>query len=118
MRILTATLVGSAGAMLAGVAVLANGAAIPLAAGVALAAGLGSGALMERIGHAVEQKQISEYNRRGVAGTLMLMMRVTDQAHADEVTRIMRENGATETKPITRPEEALVTGISAAAWTG
>ena len=87
MRILTTSLAGSAGAVLVGIAVLASGAAIPLVAGAALVAGLGSGALMERVGHGVEQKQIDEYDRRGAAGTLVLAMRVKDRARADEVTR-------------------------------
>jgi hypothetical protein len=32
------------------------------------------------------------------AGTLVLAIHTQNQAHADEVTRIMRENGATRTK--------------------
>jgi hypothetical protein len=73
---------------------------------------------MEGVGHAVEQKQRDYRDRRGAAGTLMLAMRTKDQEHAHEFTRIMRENGATETKPITRADEALTLGINPASWTG
>ena len=73
---------------------------------------------MERVGHGVEQKQIDEAPTTGAAGTLVLAMRVKDRARADEVTRIMRGSGATEIRPITRANETLVSGISAASWTG
>ncbi len=118
MRVLTTSIAGSVGTLIGAVALLASGAAVPLAAGVALAAGLGSGALTEGIGHRLERKQIDEYDRRGAAGTLLLAMRVWDQGQADEVTRIMHESGANWAEQIRRPEETLVSGISAAAWTG
>jgi len=118
MRILITGTASTAGAMLAGVAVLASGAAIPLAFGAAMAAALGLGALTECVGQKEVQKHIDERNRHGAAGTLMLAMHVNDQAHADEVTRIMRDNGSTRTKSVTRADQTLVSGIRAASWTG
>ena len=118
MRILTTSTASTAGAMLAGVAVLASGAAIPLAFGAAMAAALGLGALTECVGQKEVQKHIDERNRHGAAGTLMLAMHVNDQAHADEVTRIMRDNGSTRTKSVTRADQTLVSGIRAASCTG
>lgn len=118
VRTLAASLAGSAGAMVAGIAVLASGAAIPLVAGAALAAALGSGALVESIGHDIEQKQTDEHDRRGLAGTLVLAMRVDTPAHCAEVAKIMRASGATEVNQITSTDKALVAGINSSAWTG
>jgi hypothetical protein len=83
-----------------------------------MAAALGLGALTECVGQKEVQKHIDERDRHGAADTLTLAMHVNDQAHADEVTRIMRDNGSTRTKSVTRADETLVSGIRAASWTG
>ena len=107
-----------AGAVIAAGIVVATGGAAALAAGVAAAAGLGAAAVSEGLGKAAYQSHVDEYNRHGAAGTLVLAVHVTTQAQADEVTRIMRENGASKTKLVTHAGEALTAGINASLWTG
>ena len=118
VRTLSTGMAGYAGGVLAAGIAVASGVGVPVAAGAALVAGLGSGGIMERIGHALQQKQIDERDRQGAAGTLLLAMHVADQGHADEVTRIMRESGATLTKLVTNRDQALTAGVSSASWTG
>ena len=118
MRTLNTGMAGYAGGVLAAAVAVASGVGLPVAAGAALVAGLGSGGIMERIGHAVQRKQVHERDRQGAAGTLVLAMHVADQGHADEVTRIMRESGATLTKLVTSADQAMTSGISSASWTG
>ena len=107
-----------AGAVIAAGVVIATGGVAALAAGAAVAAGLGAAAVSEGIGKAAYQSHVDEYNRHGAAGTLVLAVHATTQAQAGEVTRIMRENGATKTKLITHAGEALKAGIDASSWTG
>jgi len=118
IRTMNTGMAGYAGATIAAGAVVATGGAAALAVGAAAAAGLGVAAVSEGIGQAANQAQVNEYDRRGAAGTLVLAMHVTDQSQADEVARIMRESGASRTKPITRTDEALTAGVSASSWTG
>ncbi len=118
MRTMNTGMAGYAGGVLAAAVAVASGVGVPVAAGAALVAGLGSGSIMERIGHVVGQKQIDARDRQGAAGTLVLAMRVADQRHADEVTRIMRESGATQTKLVTSADQALTLSVSSASWTG
>ncbi len=98
--------------------VVATGGAAALAAGLAAAAGLGAAAVSEGIGKAAYQSRVDEYDRHGAAGTLVLAVHAATQAQADEVVRIMRESGASQTKLITHAGEALTAGISALSWTG
>lgn len=107
-----------AGAVIAAGVVVATGGAAALAAGLAAAAGLGAAAVSEGIGKAAYQSRVDEYDRHGAAGTLVLAVHATTQAQADEVVRIMRESGASQTKLITHAGEALTAGISASSWTG
>ena len=118
MRTLNTGMAGYAGGVLAAAVAVASGVGVPVAAGAAVVAGLGSGGVMERIGRALQQKQIDERDRQGAAGALLLAMHVADQEHAGEVTRIMRESGATLTKLITNRDQALTAGVSSASWTG
>jgi len=109
---------GYAGAVIAAGVVVASGGAAALVAGLAAAAGLGAAAVSEGIGKAAYQSHVNEYDRHGAAGTLVLAVHATTPAQADEVTRIMRENGASKTKLATHAGEALTAGISASSWTG
>ena len=118
MRILNTGIAGLTGGVFAAVVAVASGLSVPIAAGAALAVGLGSGGVMERIGYAMRQKQVAERDRQGMAGTLVLAMRVADHEHADEVTRIMRESGARRTTLVTSVNRALTLGVSSALWTG
>ena len=118
IRTLNTGMAGYAGATIAAGAVVATGGTAALAIGAAALAGAGVAALSTGVGQAANQAQVDEYNRRGAAGTLMLAVHVTDQGQADEVAGIMRANGATQTKFITRTDEALTAGVSASSWTG
>lgn len=109
---------GYAGAVIAAGIVVASGGAAALVAGLAAAAGLGAAAISEGIGKAAYQSHVDEYDRHGAAGTLVLAVHATTQAQADEVTRIMRENGASKTKLVTHAGEAITAGIRASSWTG
>ncbi len=118
IRTMNAGMAGYTGATIAAGAVVATGGAAALAIGAAAAAGLGATAVAQGIGHAAEQAQVAERDRRGAAGTLVLAVHVADQAQGDQAAQIMRENGATETRLITRADEALTAGVSASSWTG
>ena len=118
LRAMNAGMAGYTGATIAAGAVIATGGAAAAAIGAAAAAGLGATAVSQGIGRAAEQAQADERNRRGAAGTLVLAVHVRDQAQADQAAQMMRENGATETKLITRTDEALTAGVSASSWTG
>lgn len=118
IRTLNTGMAGYAGAVVAAGAAIATGVGAAVAVPVAAAAGIGAAALSEGIGQVADQAQVSDYNRRGTAGTLVLAVHVRDQGQADEAMRILRENGATEVKPVTRTDEALTGGVSASGWTG
>jgi len=107
-----------AGAVIAAGVVVASGGSAALVAGLAAAAGLGAAAVSEGIGTATYQSHTNEYDRHGAAGTLVLAVHATTQAQADEVARIMRENGASKTKLVAHAGEALRVGINASSWTG
>lgn len=118
VRTMATGMAGFAGAAAAAGAAVATGVGIPVAIGAAAAAGIGAAAVSEGTGQAVDQVQVAERNRRGAAGTLVLAVHVTDQTKAGQVAQIMRENGATQTKLVTRADEALTAGVSASSWTG
>lgn len=118
IRTLNAGMAGYTGATIAAGAVVATGGAAAVAIGAAAAAGLGVMAVSEGIGKGAEQAKVDERNRRGAAGTLVLAVHVTDQASADRAAQAMRESGATQTKLVTRSDEALTAGVSASSWTG
>ncbi len=111
-------MVGYAGGAVAAFVVTATGGMAALAVGAAAVAGLGAAAVSEGIGRAAYQAHADKYDRSGAAGTLVLAVHATTQAQADEVARIMRESGASQTKLITHAGEALTAGISASSWTG
>ena len=107
-----------AGAIIAAGVVVASGGSAVLVAGLAAAAGLGTAAVSEGIGMAAFQSHTNEYDRHGAAGTLVLAVHATTQAQADEVARVMRENGASKTKLVKHSGEAPPLGINASSWTG
>lgn len=118
MRTLVSGTAGAATAMTAAGLTLATGGAAALAAGAAAIVGLGTQALTSGAGAAADHAQVEERNRRGAAGTLVLAVHVDDQAQAARAETIMRECGATRTQAITRSDQALTAGVSAASWTG
>ena len=118
IRTMNAGMAGYTGATIAAGAVVATGGAAAVAIGAAAAAGLGATAAAQGLGHAAEQAQVAERDRRGAAGTLVLAVHVKDQTQGEQAAQIMHANGATETKVITRADEALTAGVSASSWTG
>lgn len=118
LRTLGTSMAGYAGAVAVAGAVIATGGAAALAVGGAAAVGLGTAAAANATGQAADQAAVDERNRRGAAGTLILAVRTTTQAQADQVIGIMQKAGATKATPINRGEDALTAGVSAASWTG
>jgi len=118
LRTMGTGMAGFAGAAAIGGATIATGGAAAVAAAAAAAVGLGAAALAEGVGRAADQATIDERNRRGLAGTLVLAVRTRSPEQADEVTRLMREAGASDVSPVTRTDQVLTRGVSAASWTG
>ena len=118
LRTLGTSMAGYAGAVAVAGAVIATGGAAALAVGGAAAVGLGTAAAANATGQAADQAAVDERNRRGAAGTLILAVRTTTQAQADQVTGIMQKAGAVKATPINRGEGAMTAGVSAASWTG
>ena len=118
LRTLGTSMAGYAGAVAVAGAVIATGGAAAVAVAGAAAVGAGTAAVANVAGQAADQAAIDERNQRGAAGTLILAVRTTTQAQADQVTAIMQQAGATRTTPITRGKDALTSGVSAASWTG
>lgn len=118
VRTLGTGMASYAGAAIAAGIVVATGGAAALVAGAAAAGGLGAAAISAGVGKAAYQAHVDEHDRDGAAGTLVLAVQVTGQVQADEVARIMRENGATQTELTNRVDEVPTGGVSASAWTG
>ncbi len=118
LRTLGTSMAGYAGAVAVAGAVIATGGAALLAVGGAAAVGVGTAAAANAAGQAADAATVAERDRRGAAGTLVLAVRTTTQAQADQVAGIMQKAGATRAVPVTRSENALTAGFSAASWTG
>jgi len=118
LRTLGTSMAGYAGAVAAAGAILATGGAAALAIGGAAAIGAGTAAAANATGQAADQAGVDKRNQRGEAGTLILAVRTTTQAQADQVIGIMQQAGATKATPINRSEGNLTAGVSAASWTG
>lgn len=118
LRTMGTSMAGYAGAVAVAGAVIATGGAALLAVGGAAAVGVGTAAAANAAGQAADQAAIDGRNRRGAAGTLILAVRTTTQAQADQVIGIMQKTGATRATPVSRGEDALTAGFSAASWTG
>ena len=118
LRTMGTGMAGFAGAAAVAGATIATGGALGVAALAAGAVGLGTAAVAEAGGRVADQAMIDERNRRGAAGTLILAVRTRSPAQADEVMRLMREAGARSVSPVTRTDDALTRGVSAASWTG
>ncbi len=118
LRTLGTGMAGYAGAVAVAGAVLATGGAALLAVGGAAVVGAGTAAAANAVGQAADQSAIAERNRRGANGTLMLAVRTRTPAQAQQVMDLMQKMGATKVNPVTRSDDALTAGISAASWTG
>lgn len=118
VRTMGAGMAGYIGAAALAGATVATGGAAGLAAAAAVAVGVGTGAATAAAGVAADQAQVADRDRRGAEGTLVLAVRTRDQAQADQVIGILRQAGATRVEPVTRTDQALTAGVSAASWTG
>jgi len=118
LRTMGTSMAGYAGAVAVAGAVIATGGAALLAVGGAAAVGVGTAAAANAAGQAADQTTIDERNRRGAAGTLILAVRTTTGAQAQQVTDLMQKAGATRINPVERDDQALTSGVSAASWTG
>jgi len=118
LRTLGTGMAGYAGAVAVAGAVLATGGAALLAVGGAAIVGAGTAAAAEAVGQAADKNAIGERNRRGAAGTLVLAVRTRTPAQAQQVMDLMQKTGATKVNPVTRSDEAMTAGVSAASWTG
>ena len=118
LRTLGTSMAGYAGAVAVAGAVIATGGAALLAVGGAAAVGAGTAVAANAAGQAADKATTDERNRRGAAGTLILAVRTTTQAQAEQVIGIMQKSGATKATPVERGAGELTAGVSAASWTG
>jgi len=118
LRTMASGMAGFAGAAAVAGATIATGGAAGVAALAAGAIGAGVMAATTGTGKAVDQADVDERNRKGAMGKLILAVRTGSAAQAQQVMQIMREAGAGEVSPVTRTDDALTRGVSAASWTG
>ena len=99
-------------------ATLATGGAAGLAVAAAAAVGAGTGAMANAAGQAADNAQVEARNQRGREGRLILAVRTTTPDQVSQVTGLMQQAGALKVEPVTRADQALTAGVSAASWTG
>jgi uncharacterized membrane protein YphA (DoxX/SURF4 family) len=107
----------SAASLVAGVMIATGGAAAPVAAAAAATA-LGTAAATSGAGVAADQANASERDRLGAEGKLILAVRTATAEKVQQAIEAMRQAGAQDVTSITRADEALTRGVSAASWTG
>jgi hypothetical protein len=118
LRTMGSSMASFAGASAVAGATIATGGAAGVAALAAAAVGLGTAAAATGAGKVADQANVDERNRKGAAGTLILAVRTRSQEQVQQATEIMRQAGAGEVNAVTRTDEALTRGVSAASWTG
>ncbi len=118
LRTMGTSMAGYAGAAAVAGATIATGGAAGVAALAAAAIGVGTAAAANAAGQVADQASVENRNRRGAAGTLVLAVRAGSAEQANQVMQLMREAGASAVEPVTRTDEALTRGVSAASWTG
>lgn len=118
LRTMGTSMAGYAGAVAVAGATLATGGAAGLAVAAAAAVGVGTGAAANAAGQAADKAQVEARNARGREGKLILAVRTRTPEQATQVVDLMEQAGATRTEAVTRPQEALTAGVSAASWTG
>jgi len=118
LRTMGAGMAGYAGAVAVAGATIATGGAALLAVAAAAAVGAGSAVAANSVGRAVDNAQVTERDRRGAAGTLILAVRTNTSEQAEQVMALMHKAGATKVRPVTRVDQAITAGTSAAGWTG
>lgn len=118
LRTMGTSMAGYVGAVAVAGATLATGGAAGLAVAAAAVVGAGTAAAANAAGQAANNAQVNERNRRGQEGRLILAVRVRSTEQAEQVTALMQKTGATRVEPVTRADQALTAGITAASWTG
>ncbi len=118
LRTMGTSMAGYAGAVAVAGATLATGGAAGVAIAAAIAVGAGTAATANAAGQAADNAQIEGRNQRGRDGKLILAVRTSTPDQANQVMALMRQAGAVRVDPVTRADQALTAGITAASWTG
>jgi len=118
LRTMGTSMAGYAGAVAVAGATLATGGAAGVAIAAAIAVGAGTAATANAAGQAADNAQVEERNQRGRDGKLVLAVRTSTPDQANQVMALMRQAGAVRVDPVTRADQALTAGITAASWTG
>lgn len=118
LRTMGTSMAGYAGAVAVAGATLATGGAAGLAVAAAAAVGAGTGVMANAAGQAADKAQVEVRNQRGREGRLILAVRTTTSDQVSQVTGLMQQAGASKTEPVTRADQALTAGVTAASWTG
>ena len=118
LRTMGTSMAGYAGAVAVAGAVIATGGAAALALGGAALVGAGTAAAANAGGQAADQAGVDDRNRRGAEGTLVLAVRATSAAQAEQIMGIMQQSGASKVTPIERGSQSMTAGVSSASWTG
>ncbi len=107
----------SAASLVAG-ALVATGVGAGVVAAAAAATAVGTAAAATGAGVVTDQANVAQRDRLGAAGKLVLAVRTPTEQKARDAIQAMRAAGAENVNAITRTEEALTRGVSAASWTG
>ncbi len=118
LRTMGTSMAGYAGAVAVAGATLATGGAAGLAVAAAAAVGAGTGVMANAAGQAADNAQVEARNQRGREGRLILAVRTTTPDQVSQVTGLMQQAGALKTESVTRADQALTAGVTAASWTG
>lgn len=118
LRTMGTSMAGYAGAVAVAGATLATGGAAGLAIAAAAAVGAGSALIANAAGQAADKVSTDERDESGRAGTLILAVRTRKPGQAADATAIMHKAGATSVETVTRGENMMTAGVSAASWTG
>ncbi len=118
LRTMGTSMAGYAGAAAVAGATIATGGAAGVAALAAAAIGVGTAAAANAAGQLADQASVDNRNQRGAEGTLVLAVRTRSAEQAEQVMQLMREAGAGSVAPVTRSDDVMTRGVSAASWTG
>ena len=118
LRTLGTGMAGYLGAVAVAGATIATGGAAGVAIAAAAAVGAGGAAAAQVVGQAADKAQVAARDQQGTEGKLILAVRIHSQDQADQVTELMRKSGATSVEPVSRTDQAMTAGYSAASWTG
>lgn len=118
LRTLGTGMAGYLGAVAVAGATIASGGAAGLAIAAAAAVGVGGAAAAEVVGQAADKAQIAARDRQGAEGKLLLAVRVRTPEQADQVVGLMKNAGGANVEPVSRTDQVLTAGYSAASWTG